>query len=115
MSVLQSIILVTALAGTASVLVAASFSLTLLSKMVNNMVSLSVGILLATALLHTLPGPFSWEAQTLNSYLQPCWRAYSDFSCSRRLPFFVMTTIMKGMVTTIITAMMLKMLAVVVG
>jgi zinc and cadmium transporter len=61
MSVLQSIILVTALAGTASVLVAASFSLTLLSKMVNNMVSLSVGILLATALLHTLPEAFSME------------------------------------------------------
>jgi zinc and cadmium transporter len=55
MSVLQSILLVTALAGTASVLVAASCSLALLSKMVNNMVSLSVGILLATALLHSLP------------------------------------------------------------
>jgi zinc and cadmium transporter len=61
MSVLQSILLVTALAGTASVLVAASFSLSFLSKMVNNMVSVSVGILLATALLHSLPEAFSME------------------------------------------------------
>ena len=61
MSVLQTILLVTALAGTASVLVAASFSLNMLSKMVNNMVSLSVGILLATALLHSLPEAFSMQ------------------------------------------------------
>ena len=61
MSVLQSILLVTALAGTASVLVAASCSLALLSKMIHNMVSLSVGILLATALLHSLPEAFSMQ------------------------------------------------------
>lgn len=61
MSVLQSILLVTALAGTASVLVAASFSLSLLSKMVHSMVSVSVGILLATALLHSLPEAFTME------------------------------------------------------
>ena len=59
MTVLQSILLVTALAGTASVLVAASCCLAMLSKMVNNMVSLSVGILLATALLHSLPEAFN--------------------------------------------------------
>ena len=59
MSVLQSILLVTALAGTASVLVAASCSLALLSKMIHNMVSVSVGILLATALLHSLPEAFT--------------------------------------------------------
>ncbi len=58
MSVLQSILLVTALAGTASVLIAASFSLSLLSKMVHGMVSVSVGILLATAFLHSLPEAF---------------------------------------------------------
>lgn len=61
MSVLQSILLVTALAGTTSVLVAASCSLALLSKMIHNMVSLSVGILLATALLHSLPEAFSMQ------------------------------------------------------
>ena len=59
MSVLQSILLVTALAGTVSVLVAAGFSLSLLSKMVHSMVSVSVGILLATALLHSLPEAFT--------------------------------------------------------
>jgi zinc and cadmium transporter len=59
MSVLQSILLVTALAGTTSVLISASFSLSLLSKMVNSMVSVSVGILLATALLHSLPEAFT--------------------------------------------------------
>ena len=61
MTVLQSILLVTALAGTASVLVATTFSLALLSKMVHNMVSVSVGILLATAFLHSLPEAFSME------------------------------------------------------
>jgi zinc and cadmium transporter len=59
MTVLQTILLVTALAGAASVLVAATFSVALLAKMVHNMVSLSVGILLATALLHSLPEAFS--------------------------------------------------------
>jgi zinc and cadmium transporter len=59
MSVLQSILLVTALAGTTSVLIAASFSLSLLSKMVHSMVSVSVGILLATAFLHSLPEAFT--------------------------------------------------------
>ena len=61
MTVLQTILLVTVLAGATSVLVAASFSVALLAKMVNNMVSLSVGILLATALLHSLPEAFSME------------------------------------------------------
>ncbi|SNX28023.1 zinc and cadmium transporter [Polynucleobacter meluiroseus] len=64
MSVLQSIVLVTASAGVLSVLVAASFSLALLAKMVNNMVSVSVGILLATAFLHSLPEAFSMEGAT---------------------------------------------------
>ena len=59
MTVLQTILLVTALAGVASVLVAATFSVALLAKMVHNLVSLSVGILLATALLHSLPEAFS--------------------------------------------------------
>ncbi len=59
MTVLQSIILITAFAGVVSVSIAATFSLALLSKMVNDMVSVSVGILLATALLHSLPEAFS--------------------------------------------------------
>ncbi|QWC96436.1 ZIP family metal transporter [Polynucleobacter paneuropaeus] len=60
MSILQNILLVTILAGVVSVLIAASFSLGLLSKMVDNMVSVSVGILLATAFLHSLPEAFSF-------------------------------------------------------
>jgi zinc and cadmium transporter len=59
MSVVQTLLLVTALAVSTSVLIAASFSLSLLSKMVDNMVSVSVGILLATALLHSLPEAFT--------------------------------------------------------
>jgi zinc and cadmium transporter len=59
LSTLQLIILVTAGAGLISILTAASLSLTLLAKIVNNMVSLSVGILLATAFLHSLPEPLS--------------------------------------------------------
>ena len=60
LSTLQFIILVTAGAGLASVVAAASLSLTLLAKIVNNMVSLSVGILLATAFLHSLPEAFEF-------------------------------------------------------
>ncbi len=57
-STLQLILLVTAGAGIISFLAAASLSLTLLAKIVNNMVSLSVGILLATTFLHSLPEAF---------------------------------------------------------
>ena len=53
------IILATTLAGVLSIAAAASLSLTILSRMVNKMVSLSVGVLLATALLHSLPEAFT--------------------------------------------------------
>ena len=59
LSTLQLIVAVTALAGLASVLIAASLSLGFLSKMINTMVSFSVGILLATAFLHSLPEAFA--------------------------------------------------------
>jgi zinc and cadmium transporter len=42
-----------------SIAAAASLSLTILSRMVDKMVSLSVGVLLATALLHSLPEAFT--------------------------------------------------------
>jgi zinc and cadmium transporter len=58
MTALQLIILVTAGAGLSSVLIAASLSLGVLAKLVDRMVSISVGILLATALLHSLPEAF---------------------------------------------------------
>jgi zinc and cadmium transporter len=58
MTTLQLIILVTAGAGLSSVLIAASLSLGVLAKLVDRMVSISVGILLAAALLHSLPEAF---------------------------------------------------------
>ena len=63
-STLLSILLVTSLAGVLSITVAAIFSYTVLSKMVERMVSLSVGILLATSLLHSLPEAFESGADT---------------------------------------------------
>jgi zinc and cadmium transporter len=56
--VLISILLATGLAGVVSITAAAVFSFTLLSKVVERMVSLSVGIMLATSLLHALPEAF---------------------------------------------------------
>jgi zinc and cadmium transporter len=53
------IILATTVAGVLSIAAAASLSLTILSRMVDKMVSLSVGVLLATALLHSLPEAFT--------------------------------------------------------
>ncbi len=54
--------LTTAISGVFSISAAALFSFSLLSKLVDRMVSLSVGILLATSLLHALPEAFESEA-----------------------------------------------------
>ncbi|MGB9991473.1 ZIP family metal transporter [Massilia sp. SM-13] len=56
--------LATTLAGVISISAAAVFSFTLLSKMVERMVSLSVGIMLSTSLLHALPEAFESGADT---------------------------------------------------
>jgi len=61
-STLVSILLTTAISGVFSISAAALFSFSLLSKLVDRMVSLSVGILLATSLLHALPEAFESEA-----------------------------------------------------
>ena len=61
-STLSSILLATTLAGLISISAAAFFSYSLLSKMVERMVSLSVGILLSTSLLHALPEAFESNA-----------------------------------------------------
>jgi zinc and cadmium transporter len=63
-STLLSILLATTLAGVLSISAAAVFSFALLSKMVDRMVSLSVGILLSTSLLHALPEAFESKADT---------------------------------------------------
>ncbi len=56
--------LATTIAGVVSISAAAVFSFALLSKMVERMVSLSVGILLSTSLLHALPEAFESKADT---------------------------------------------------
>ncbi len=61
-STLVSILLATTIAGVVSISAAAVFSFTLLSKMVERMVSLSVGIMLSTSLLHALPEAFESKA-----------------------------------------------------
>jgi len=57
-------LLATTIAGVASITAAAVFSFALLSKMVERMVSLSVGIMLSTSLLHALPEAFESGADT---------------------------------------------------
>jgi zinc and cadmium transporter len=52
------------IAGVVSISAAAVFSFSLLSKMVERMVSLSVGIMLSTSLLHALPEAFESKADT---------------------------------------------------
>ncbi|MFJ2989846.1 ZIP family metal transporter [Collimonas sp. NPDC087041] len=63
-STLVSILLATTIAGLFSITAAAIFSFALLSKMVERMVSLSVGIMLATSLLHALPEAFESNADS---------------------------------------------------
>jgi zinc and cadmium transporter len=54
-STLPSIIIATLLAGALSILLAALIAFTVLGKLVERMVSFSIGVLLATALLNLLP------------------------------------------------------------
>jgi zinc and cadmium transporter len=62
--ILISILLATGLAGVVSITAAAVFSFALLTKVVERMVSLSVGIMLSTSLLHALPEAFESKADT---------------------------------------------------
>jgi zinc and cadmium transporter len=59
---LSSILLATTIGGLISISAAAFLSFGFLSKMVERMVSLSVGILLSTSLLHALPEAFESDA-----------------------------------------------------
>ena len=59
---LLAIVLATFAGGALSVLVAASLTLTVLSRVVQHLVSLSTGVLLATALLNVLPEAFESHA-----------------------------------------------------
>jgi zinc and cadmium transporter len=58
------IVLATLAGGLLSVLIAAALTLALLGRIVRHLVSLSVGVLLGTALLHVLPEAFE-QGQTL--------------------------------------------------
>lgn len=68
---LTSILFTTAIAGVLSISFAAIFSFSLLSKLVERMVSLSVGIMLSTSFLHALPSAFESNAdpRTLFAFL----------------------------------------------
>jgi zinc and cadmium transporter len=57
------IVLATAAGGVLSVLIAASLTLAVLSRVVKNMVSLSAGVLLGTALLNVLPEAFEGKVE----------------------------------------------------
>ena len=56
------VVLATAIGGVLSVVVAAALTLAVLTKIVHHLVSLSAGVLLATALLDLLPEAFSAQA-----------------------------------------------------
>ena len=56
------IVIATGIGGVLSVIVAAALTLAVLSKIVHHLVSLSAGVLLATALLDVLPEAFSAKA-----------------------------------------------------
>jgi zinc and cadmium transporter len=61
---LAYIIVATLAGGLLSVLVAASLTVAVLSRLVRHLVSLSAGVLLGTALLHVLPEAFESKADT---------------------------------------------------
>jgi zinc and cadmium transporter len=59
---LAYIVLATAVGGLLSVAIAATLTLTLLSRVVKSLVSLSAGVLLGTSLLHVMPEAFESQA-----------------------------------------------------
>lgn len=61
--VLVSILFAATLSGVLSIVAAAVFSFSLLSKVVEKMVSFSVGIMLSTSLLHALPEAFESKVE----------------------------------------------------
>jgi zinc and cadmium transporter len=65
---LFAIVFATFAGGALSVLIAASLTLTVLSRVVQHLVSLSTGVLLATALLNVLPEAFESQASPQNLF-----------------------------------------------
>ena len=70
--ILISILLATTIGGVISLTAAAVFSFALLSKMVERLVSLSVGIMLSTSLLHALPEAFESGAGRIAFVAERC-------------------------------------------
>jgi zinc and cadmium transporter len=66
---LTYIVLATTAGGLLSVLIAASVTLTRLGRLVRHLVSLSVGVLLGTALLHVLPEAFESGVEPHNLFV----------------------------------------------
>jgi len=66
---LAAIVLATLIGGLLSVLIAAGLTVTLLSRLVKHLVSLSAGVLLGTALLHVLPEAFESQASAQDLFL----------------------------------------------
>ncbi|HEY1090401.1 MAG TPA: ZIP family metal transporter, partial [Burkholderiaceae bacterium] len=58
------IVLATLIGGLLSVVIAASLTVSLLGRVVKQLVSLSTGVLLGTALLQVLPEAFELQAKT---------------------------------------------------
>jgi zinc and cadmium transporter len=66
---LSYIVAATLVGGLLSVLIAASLTVAVLSRLVHHLVSLSAGVLLGTALLHVLPEAFESRADTRSLFL----------------------------------------------
>lgn len=66
---LAAIVLATLVGGLLSVLIAAGLTVSLLSRLVKHLVSLSAGVLLGTALLHVLPEAFESQAGAQDLFL----------------------------------------------
>jgi zinc and cadmium transporter len=63
------IILATAAGGLLSIIIAAGLTINLLGRVVKNLVSVSAGVLLGTALLHVLPEAFESQASSRDLFL----------------------------------------------
>ena len=105
------IILATTVAGVLSIAAAASLSLTILSRMVDKMVSLSVGVLLATALLHSLPEAFTSHDVDIPSLFVALMAGLLGFFILEKAALLDIAITMSMMAMAIISVTMLNLLA----
>lgn len=81
--VLITILMATTVAGVVSITAAGVLSFALLSKVVERMASVSVGIMLSTSLLHALPEAFESDAGA-HSLFATLLFGLLAFSCLRK-------------------------------